>query len=160
MQGKSLEGRWGLSLRSCYFSLLSVTLLWLLFAQAYVVGLPRRLSGRESACGAGDPSLTPGLVRSPGEGNGDQLQCSCLGNPTDRGARQAAVHGVLRVRPHRLQDRKRCFQLLQDEISYPRISRCHLTTPGPTFMNKEIHCYRQFTLDHQALLALQIQERH
>ena len=56
--------------------------------------------------------------------------------------------------------RKRCFQLLQDEISYPRISRCHLTTPGPTFMNKEIHCYCQFTLGHQALLVLQIQERH
>ena len=36
----------------------------------------------------------PGLGRSPGEGNGNLLQYSCLGNPRDRGAWQAAVHGV------------------------------------------------------------------
>ena len=43
---------------------------------------------------AGDVSLTPGLGRSPGEGNGNLLQYSCLGNPMDRGASQATVHGV------------------------------------------------------------------
>ena len=36
----------------------------------------------------------PGLGRSPGGGNGNPLQYSCLGNPTDRGAWRAAVHGV------------------------------------------------------------------
>ena len=36
----------------------------------------------------------PGLGRSTGEGNGNSLQCSCLGNLMDRGAWQAAVHGV------------------------------------------------------------------
>ena len=36
----------------------------------------------------------PGLERSPGEGNSNQLQYSCLGNTTDRGTRQVAVHGV------------------------------------------------------------------
>ena len=36
----------------------------------------------------------PGLGRSPGEGNGNQLQYSCLRNPMDRGAWWAAVHGV------------------------------------------------------------------
>ena len=36
----------------------------------------------------------PGLGRSPGEGNGNTLQHSCLGNPMDRGAWQATVHGV------------------------------------------------------------------
>jgi len=35
---------------------------------------------------AGDSSLTPGSGRSPGEGNGNLLQYSCLGNPVDRGA--------------------------------------------------------------------------
>ena len=49
--------------------------------------------GRESACNAGDPGLIPGLGRSPGEGNGNSLQYSCLGNPVDRGA-WATVHGV------------------------------------------------------------------
>ena len=42
----------------------------------------------------GDRASIPGLGRSPGEGNGDPLQYSCLGNPTDRGALWATVHGV------------------------------------------------------------------
>ena len=43
---------------------------------------------------AGDVGLIPGLGRFPGKGNGNLLQCSCLGNSMDRGARWAAVHGV------------------------------------------------------------------
>ena len=43
---------------------------------------------------AEDMDSVPGLGRSPGEGNGNQLQYSCLGNPMDRGAWWAAVHGV------------------------------------------------------------------
>ena len=42
----------------------------------------------------GDASLIPGLGRSPGEGNGNPLQYSCLENPMDRGAWQVAVHRV------------------------------------------------------------------
>ena len=38
--------------------------------------------------------LFPGSGRSPGGGHGNPLQCSCLENPTDRGAWRAAVHGV------------------------------------------------------------------
>ena len=43
---------------------------------------------------AGDVGLIPGLGRSPGEGNGNPLQHSCLGNPMDRGAWWATVYGV------------------------------------------------------------------
>ena len=43
---------------------------------------------------ARDVGLIIGLGRSPGAGNGKPLQYSCLGNPMDRGAWQAAVHGV------------------------------------------------------------------
>ena len=43
---------------------------------------------------ARDVGLIPGLGRSPGEGNGNPLQYSCLGNPMDRRAWQATVHGV------------------------------------------------------------------
>ena len=43
---------------------------------------------------AGDLRVSPGLGRCPGEGNGNPLQYSCLGNPMDRGAWQATVHGV------------------------------------------------------------------
>ena len=59
--------------------------------------LPQWLSSKESACsagGAGDSGLIPGLVRSPGEGNGNPLQCSCLENPMDRGAWRAKACGV------------------------------------------------------------------
>jgi len=43
---------------------------------------------------ARDAGSIPGSGRSPGEGNGNPLQYSCLGNPMDRGAWQATVHGV------------------------------------------------------------------
>ena len=42
--------------------------------------------GKESACKAGDLGSVPGLGRSPGEGNGNPLQYSCLENPMDKGA--------------------------------------------------------------------------
>ena len=57
-------------------------------------GFPGGSDGKESACNEGDPSSTPGLGRSPGEGNGNPLQYSYLGNPMDRGAWWATVHGV------------------------------------------------------------------
>ena len=41
-----------------------------------------------------DAGLIPGLGRSPGEGNGNPLQYSCLENPMDRGAWRATAHGV------------------------------------------------------------------
>ena len=49
---------------------------------------------KESACRAGDLGLIPGSGRSPGEGDGNPLQYSCLENPRDGGAWWAAVHGV------------------------------------------------------------------
>ena len=51
----------------------------------------------ESAYNAGDQGSIPESGRSPGEGNGNPLQYSCLENPIDRGAWQATVHGVERV---------------------------------------------------------------
>ena len=42
----------------------------------------------------GDPGLIPRLGRSPGEGNGNPLQYSCLDSPMDRGAWLSTVHGV------------------------------------------------------------------
>ena len=52
------------------------------------------LKGKSSACNAGDLSSIPGSGRSPGEGNGNPIQYSCLENPMDRGASQTTVHGV------------------------------------------------------------------
>ena len=61
------------------------------------LGFPHGSDGKASACSTGDLGLTPGLGRSPGEGNGNPLQYSCLENPMDRGDWQATVHGVARV---------------------------------------------------------------
>ena len=60
-----------------------------------ILGLPRWLSGKESACNAGnarDAGSIPGSGRSPEGGNGNPLQYSCMENPMDRGAWQATVH--------------------------------------------------------------------
>ena len=62
------------------------------------VGFSGGSVSKESACNAGDPGFIPGSGRSPGEGNGNPLQYSCLGNPMDRGAWQATVYGIARVR--------------------------------------------------------------
>ena len=62
-----------------------------------IQGLAQWLSGKESTCNAGatgDVGLIPGSGRSPGEGNGNPLQDSCLENPMDRGVWWATVHRV------------------------------------------------------------------
>ena len=51
------------------------------------------LEVKVSAYNVGDPGLIPGLGRSPGEGNGNPLQYSCLENSMDRVAWSASVHG-------------------------------------------------------------------
>ena len=56
--------------------------------------LPKWLSGKESAYQAGDPGSILGLERSPGEGNVNPFQYSCLGNSMDKGAWQATVHEI------------------------------------------------------------------
>ena len=50
-----------------------------------------------SAYNAGDPGSVPGSGRSPGEGNGNPLQYSCLENAMDRGAWQSTVLRLKRV---------------------------------------------------------------
>ena len=59
-----------------------------------LLGFPGGSDGKESAHNVGGLSLTPGLGRSPEEGNGNPFQYSCLENPMDRGAWWATVHGV------------------------------------------------------------------
>ena len=59
---------------------------------------PQVGDGKESACNAGGLGLIPGLARSPGEGNGNPLEYSCLENSVDRGAWWAVVHGVAQSR--------------------------------------------------------------
>ena len=57
------------------------------------LGFPGGSDSKESACDTGDLGLIPGLGRSPGEGNGYPLQCSCLENSMHRGAWQLQFMG-------------------------------------------------------------------
>ena len=58
------------------------------------LGFPGSSNNKESACNAVDLGLIPGSGRSPGEGNVNPLQYSCLENAMDRGAWRATVHGA------------------------------------------------------------------
>ena len=62
------------------------------------MGFPSDSDIKESACSAGELDSIPGLGRSPREGKGYPLQYSCLGNPMDRGACWATVHGAANTR--------------------------------------------------------------
>ena len=57
-------------------------------------GFPRGSVVKNPPANAGDVGLIPGSGRSPGEGNGNPLQYSCLGNPMDRGGWQDTVDRV------------------------------------------------------------------
>ena len=59
-----------------------------------MLGFSGGSDSRESACNVRDLGLIPGSERSPGEGNGDPLQYSCLGSPMDRGTWWATVRGI------------------------------------------------------------------
>ena len=62
--------------------------------QRFSMGFSGGSDGKESACNAGDLGSIPGLGRSPGEGNGNPLQDSCLETSMDGGAWWATVQGV------------------------------------------------------------------
>ena len=64
------------------------------------------LSSKESPCNVGDEGLIPGLGRSPGGGNGNPLQYSCLRNPMDRGAPRVTVRGIAKSQTQRLNNNK------------------------------------------------------
>ena len=58
----------------------------ILRCSAFFMDFPGGSDGKASVYNAGDLGSSPGLGRSPGEGNGNPLQCNCLVNPMDRGA--------------------------------------------------------------------------
>ena len=82
-------------------------------------GFPGGSEVKVSACNVGDPGSIPGSGRSPGEGNGNPLQYSCLEYPMDGGAWQATVHGVAKSRT-RLSDFTHSLHIHYGTISTPR----------------------------------------
>ena len=84
-------------LREAHFSLMCYRTLFIILVfclSTFLMVFPGGSEVKESACKAGDPCSIPGSGRSPGEGNGNPLQHSCLENPMDGGAWWATVHGV------------------------------------------------------------------
>ena len=66
----------------------------MILSETHNSGLPLGSEANASAHNAGDLGLIPGSGRSPGEGNSNPFQYSCLENPMDGGAWWATVHGV------------------------------------------------------------------
>ena len=92
------------------------------------MGLPTWLSGEEFPASAGDVGLILGSGRSPEEGNSNPLQCSCLGNPTDRGGWWATVHGVAELN-------------MTEQIPTYTHTRMHAYTHTCAHVHTHIHVY-------------------
>ena len=69
-----------------------------LFIYSFIEGFPGSSVVKNLPANAGDTDSVPGSGRSPGEGNDNPFQYSCLGNPMDGGAWQATVYGVTKSR--------------------------------------------------------------
>ena len=111
---------------------------WLYNFYSPLIGLPPRLSGKESACNTGDVGLIPRSGRSPGEGNGNPLQYSCLRNPMDRVAWRAIVPGVPKQVRHDLATKQQVFDRNNGNILYWLASgifyfcrNCYISTLPP-----------------------------
>ena len=66
----------------------------------YNLRFPGSSDDKESACNTGDPGLIPGSGRSPGEGNGNPFDFSCLENSMNGRVRQSKVHEVTKINFH------------------------------------------------------------
>ena len=123
--------------RSIYINIYIPTCVWV------CIWLPRCLSGKESVCQAEDMGLISGLGRSPGGGNGYPLQDSHLGNPMDREAWKAIVHGVARVRHnlnHHIVDFPCCvsFRYTANGLSNPYASIYSFSNSVPIWLLQNI----------------------
>ena len=83
-----------------------------------ILDFPSGSDGKESTCNAEDPGLIPGLGRSPGEGNGNPLQYSCLQNPMDRGVCRSAAHGVAKSWTQPSHQRELHFVSLHTKVTH------------------------------------------
>ena len=77
-----------------WFEAIVLKILYTEFSMIPPMCFPGGSDSKESDCNAGDLGSTPESGRSPGEGNNNSLQYSCLGNPMDRGPWWPTVHGV------------------------------------------------------------------
>ena len=104
------------------------TVIWRIWGNLiWFWGFPGGSDGEASACNAGDLGSIPGLGRSPGKGNGNPLQYSCLENSMDWGAWWATIHGVAKS------------QTQLSNFMYTRIPWRRKYQPTPVFLHGESH---------------------
>ena len=117
--------------------------------------LPQWLNGKESICNAGDAGLIPGLGRSLGEGHGNPLQYSCLGNSMDIQSEMAEVTEYI----HLHSDLGRPIFLLVKNVSSSLETLCY-SDPHSTFWSSPVHWLLRKFLDcclgHRESSALNI----
>ena len=111
---------------------------------------PGGSDGKESVYNAGDLDLIPGLGRSSGEGSGNTLQYSCLGNPMDRGAWQATVRGAAKSLTQRDQTHKPC-------ITKQILNLDHQQSPWPVLL---IKVSKSWKTEDEQLLRLEMWHLH
>ena len=124
-------------------------------------GFPHSSVSKESTCNAGEAGLIPGSGRSPGEGNGNPLQYSCLENPMDRRVWQATVHEVARVRHDLMTKPPQCCYTeltIVDTLAtssyytssvYMRISVCFQQNKGNLYVLFVIQAFFHLQIHHE-----------
>ena len=113
-------------------------------AAASLWGLPWWFIGKEPLCQCRRHRFYPWVRRLPGEGNGNALRYSCLGNPMGRGTWQAIVHGVTKVR-HDLATKNNNNHLIRFLL---HVCCCLVIICVWLF------CNTPWTIAHQALLSM------
>ena len=82
--------------------------------------LPWWLSGKESACKAGNMGSIPGSGRSPGEGDGNPLPYSCLGDSVDRGAHRGPWSKKSQTQLTQQEENRICFSLITKTVTWQK----------------------------------------
>ena len=118
----------------------------------YKLSFPGGSDSKASACNAEDPGLIPGLGRSPGEGNGNPLQYSCLENPMDGGAwgcrlqsmglQRVTFTFILHVGPPAPSHKYLLWQKIRVRAIQKGLLRCSLHSPHyPVPITPTFHCF-------------------
>ena len=113
-----------LKVRSTFLVLLLIVYLFVYHHS--VKGFPRGSDGKESSRNVGDPSSIPGLGKSPGGGNGNPFQYSCMENSMDRGAWRATIHRVAKSWTWLSNFTFTCIQLKYVNWNFDRNLKAHL----------------------------------
>ena len=101
-----------------------------LYPPFLICGFPGGSAVKNLPANAGDLGLMPESGRSSGEGNGNPLQYSCLGDPIDRGAWWAIVHTVAKSRAQLSDQNKKCYvKSKRIQLLIPKVTRAVISIP-------------------------------